>query len=409
VGKDKLSEIHSVWIEYCWNPELDHDVSLQAFRGSFKSTAIIHIGPIYYFAFHNPNDVVFIVRKDFTAASDAVETTYNMMMASEITALFTYLYGYKPKAVIKRKEKITFNFKKTITPEGNLNPLGLDPSIAGKHGDRFMIDDFVNLKDRISKAERENTKGVIREIATNVANPGKPKIYVGTPWHKLDAWSICPAPVQFTVHDLPILTEEEIVRKRSTTTSSLWAANYELKHVSDDDALFKNPHFAPWKDRGTESVRAHLDAAFDGDHYNALTIMARRYDGKLQGIGFIYQGNIREWAQQVVNICKRFKVKLLYNEDNPDKGYVGDDLRSLELVVKSYTETMNKHVKIATYLHEAWDDIYWDEDITEPEYLNQILDYREKQEPDDSPDSVASLVRAEYAKASAARIERWRW
>ena len=50
---------------------------------------------------------------------------------------------------------------------------------------------------------------------------------------------------------------------------------------------------------------------------------------------------------------------------------------------------MNKYVKITTHLYKHWKSIYWFD--TDPEYLNQILDYTEDAEHDDAPDSAASL------------------
>ena len=52
---------------------------------------------------------------------------------------------------------------------------------------------------------------------------------------------------------------------------------------------------------------------------------------------------------------------------------------------------MNKYVKITTHLYKHWKSIYWFD--TDPEYLNQILDYTEDAEHDDAPDSAASLCR----------------
>ena len=57
-----------------------------------------------------------------------------------------------------------------------------------------------------------------------------------------------------------------------------------------------------------------------------------------------------------------------------------------------YSESMNKFVKISTYLRKNWSRIIWLED-TDPEYINEILDYSEFAEHDDSPDSAASLLR----------------
>lgn len=57
-----------------------------------------------------------------------------------------------------------------------------------------------------------------------------------------------------------------------------------------------------------------------------------------------------------------------------------------------YSETMNKYIKISTYLRSEWSRIVWLED-TDPEYINEILEYNEFADHDDSPDSAASLIR----------------
>jgi len=53
---------------------------------------------------------------------------------------------------------------------------------------------------------------------------------------------------------------------------------------------------------------------------------------------------------------------------------------------------MNKYLKISTYLRKHWKNIIFLED-TDPEYINEILDYTEDAEHDDSPDSAASIIR----------------
>ena len=53
---------------------------------------------------------------------------------------------------------------------------------------------------------------------------------------------------------------------------------------------------------------------------------------------------------------------------------------------------MNKYVKISTYLRKHWKEIQWLEE-TDPNYINEILDYTENAAHDDSPDSAASLLR----------------
>jgi hypothetical protein len=56
---------------------------------------------------------------------------------------------------------------------------------------------------------------------------------------------------------------------------------------------------------------------------------------------------------------------------------------------------MNKAVKISTYLYQAWRYIEWAPE-TEDGYLEQILDWKEGVEPDDAPDSAASLFKLAF-------------
>jgi len=49
-------------------------------------------------------------------------------------------------------------------------------------------------------------------------------------------------------------------------------------------------------------------------------------------------------------------------------------------------------LKIISYGRHHWDKIAWAKDC-QPEFMNQILDYEEGEEPDDAPDAFASLLR----------------
>jgi hypothetical protein len=80
---------------------------------------------------------------------------------------------------------------------------------------------------------------------------------------------------------------------------------------------------------------------------------------------------------------------MLYNEKNADKGYLA---KKISKPVNTYHESMNKYIKISTYLRNRWSDIIFISG-TSKEYINQILDYNENADHDDAPDSLASLVR----------------
>ena len=400
-GKTRLTPLHSQWIRYLW--DVNEDRAIQAHRGSYKTTAMA-VGVVRWMLFH-PDDRIAIIRKTFSDAAEIVAMVYQMMEMPEIREIFRHAHGHYPRARVKREGVLRYNFKYTASPEGNVTAHGLDGSLTGKHYDKIWTDDIITLKDRISRAERERTKELIREIFTNIIDPGKSVMSTGTPWHREDGWNAIPcAPLKFPVSACGLLSPEDIERKRKTTTPFLYAANYDLELTTDESAMFKDPHYGQW-DFFAPRVVGHLDAAFDGDHYNALTFMARIKD-RIQGIGWVYPGNVKDWLPEIARLCKTYRVKLLHNETNPDKGYTADALAGLGVPVHRYSESANKHIKIATHLFSAWEDIDWAPE-TEDEYMSQVLDYREGMEPDDAPDSAATLIRAEFPAVHIDSTKAW--
>jgi hypothetical protein len=387
-GKDKLTQLHSDWIRYCW--DTFESTAFQGYRGSFKTTAMA-IGCVRWMLFR-PDDRIGIIRKTFTDAAEIVKMIEQIMDKPEIQELFFLAHGVFPKAVVKKYGQLRYNFKKTVTPEGNITAHGLDGSLVGHHYDRIWTDDIITLKDRISKAERERTKELIREIHTNIIDPGKPVMSTGTPWHKDDGWTVTPGEIlKFPIGRCGMLSAEEIEKKKRTTTPFLYAVNYDLDITSDEGLLFQDPVYGQWVLQQS-GVVGHLDAAYDGGHTCALTFMGKLPDGRKQAVGWVYPGNVKDWADEIAKKYKIYRCKLLYNETNADKGYTASLLRTKGCNVQEYPETQNKFVKISTILYEAWPTLIWAEE-TDDEYMNQVLDWREGQEPDDAPDSAASLLR----------------
>ncbi len=397
LGKILLTPMHSKWIKYIWDS--DQDRSLQAHRDSYKTTSISIIGSIRWMLFY-PGDRIGILRKKLDNASKVIKVIAELMELDEAKELFKYAHGFYPEIVELNQFRLTFNFKDTITPEGNINAYGIDSSITGAHLEKPIMDDFSTLKDRISKAEREKTKIIIQEIRTNIARQGKNKStgFLGTPWHKNGPWTVCPEPLKYDVYQTGILSEEKIKERKSKITSPLWSINYELKHTVDDLLQFANPKYCNWKFSNL-GVFGHLDAAFDGIATNALTFMAEN-EKKLQIVGFSYAGNVKHWKKTIIEKYKKYRCKLMYVEENPDKGYTADFLKDAGLNVISYNENLNKDTKITIYLSSVWDDLYFAKE-SDFDYMEQIVDYCPGEKPDDAPDSLASLIKRKFYKGKS--------
>lgn len=82
----------------------------------------------------------------------------------------------------------------------------------------------------------------------------------------------------------------------------------------------------------------------------------------------------------------------IYCEKNADKGYLARELKNRGGYVFTYTEKENKYIKISTFLRKWWPNIVFIQG-TDPEYIDQILDYTDTAAHDDAPDSAACCCR----------------
>lgn len=394
-GKTLLGELHSKWVHYLWGfGHTGEHRSLQAHRGAYKTTGCAAIGSIYWLLFF-PNDRIGMGRKRWSDAWKVCTEVADLITTSPgLYNLFTMAHGIPPVVTKRGEGQINFNFKGSITPEGNLSAFGMESSITGSHYDKVMLDDFVTLRDRTSRAERERTTLVVQEIQTNIIDPGREVMFLGTPWHKMDAWRVCPTPIKFPASQTGILSEKVLAERKGRTTRSLFAINYDLMHEADEDKLLSEPAYREWVKAETE---AHLDAKYQGEATAALTFASRReLDGKIQVRGYVFHEDVRErigWikTQMVLNKARRIHV-----ETNADKGYTARELRRAGAVVSEYNENMQKHVKIVAYAKGYWDGLVVPPEMQDSEWLEQILDYEEGEKPDDAADSLASLLRQAF-------------
>ena len=392
LGFNLLTELHDGWVrEMVFG---DGDITLQAHRGSYKTTSVSIA--LWLVLLLMPNVRTAFFRKTDTDCKEVIVQVQRMFATEASAYLGQALWGVTPRLVTANFSEITTNLTDDPRGSAQLTGLGIGGSLTGKHYDRIFTDDIVNLKDRTSRAERERTKDFYRELQ-NLKNRGGRIINTGTPWHVDDCFSIMPEARKWDWKSTGLMTEEEALYIRERTTPSLFAANYELRHIPSDDVIFTEPKTGA-EQALVENGECHVDAAYYGEDYTAFSALAR-HDGKLYVYGRIWRKHVQDVEPLIASDYKRLKLGRMHIEKNADKGYSAQEFKELGVRVAPYNEKLNKHVKIVTYLKSAWPDIVF-VDGTDKAYVDQICDYTEDAEHDDAPDSLASLVqRARFEQA----------
>lgn len=383
LGFRDLTELHNKWLKAFLYGE--GDMTLQAHRGSYKTTVLTLFFALHIILF--PNETLLFFRKSGTA--EIMRQVIKILESGCVQTICETLYG-KPLVLVRASAaEIQTNLPTTNRGASQLLGLGIRTSITGMHADIIVTDDIVNIFDRISEAEREGTKRAYMEMQ-NIKNRGGRIINTGTPWHKDDCFTLMPNPARVDCYQSGLMTEEQIQHIKDVMSPSLFAANYELRHIASEELIFPEPEIGG-DIAFIYNGECHVDSAFYGGDYTAFTIMTQ-HEGKYYVFGKMWRKHVEDCYADIMNYYNEYRCGSLHNELNADKGMVAKELRGLGIRVKTYTENMNKYVKIVTYLKAIWKDVVFVEG-TDPEYIAQICDYNEHAAHDDAPDSAASLAR----------------
>ena len=403
LGFTKLTKLHEKWIK---NMAFGRgNYTLQAHRGSYKTTCVsIALALIIVL---KPRRTILFLRKTDTDVIEIIKQVKKILMSQQIQYFVKCIYGTELFFTKATEKELSTNLcSSEVKGTSQLLGMGIFSSITGKHFDYIFTDDIINVEDRYSPAEREKTKRAYMELE-NILNRDDycREFNTGTPWHKNDAFQLMPEPEVWDCYSTGLMTEEDIERKKEKMTSSLFAANYELKHIADSDVIFPDPQTGAAAYLAEQGI-GHIDAAYGGEDYSAYTAGCYR-NGKYYLLGKLRHMHIDDCIDEFLKIHKDMNEGKLYLENNGDKGYLRKDIkrnRGFKQVI-DYHEDMNKVKKITSYLKIEWKNVIFVEG-TDPEYIDMITDFNENAEHDDAPDSAASLIRQLWKKAGK-KEEEW--
>lgn len=386
VGFDDLTDLHNDWLkDLLFKPG---DQTKQAHRGSYKTSCdslVIALNTII-----RPWERLIFLRKTDTDIQEVIRQAKDILQTGAVREIARALTGVDLQITKDSVDEIDTNLKQGVAGASQVVGYGIGSSLTGKHADTIITDDIVNIRDRISRADREKTKLIYQELQ-NVRNRGGRIINTGTPWHKDDAFTLMPEAEKYDCYTTGLINKEDLKTIRASMSPSLFSANYELRHIADEDALFDDPN---WTDE-TELIYqgvGHIDASYGGPDGTAYTAINRLPDGRIIAIGKLWQRHVDTCIAEILALQERYRIGPIYMENNADKGYLAANIEDMGQPVFVYHEQMNKYIKISNFLRKEWKNIYWLDD-TDPEYIDQILDYNIHAEHDDAPDSIASLLR----------------
>ena len=395
LGYKDFTALHDGWIRRMVTNK--QDMTLQAHRGSYKTTCLC-VSIALLMLKERGKNIIFLRKTDSDVAE--VVTNVNRILKNPLMQdIYRALTG--DTLEIARSTNTEIITSAYCAPRGSaqLQGIGIGGGLTGKHADIIITDDIVNLKDRLSRAERDRTKAIYQELQ-NVLNRGGRMINSGTPWHPEDCFTLMPEPVKFDCYSTGLLTKEKIADLRQKMSPSLFAANYELKHIAAENALFTTP---PCFTDNPEFLRdgiAQIDAAYGGEDYTALTC-GKRHGDKLYLYGRMWQRHVDTVLDAALADAQRLMCGPIYCEDNGDKGFLAKEILRRGGRAATYHEKENKYLKISSFLRKWWANIIWLEG-TDRSYLDQIMTYTEDAEHDDAPDSAAVVCRFYDRRSGAA-------
>ena len=388
IGFNDLTTLHGEWIsEMVLGTE---DYTLQAHRGSYKSSCLA-VSIALIMVMYPKRNIIFL-RKTDNDVAEMMGMVNKILRSDFFNHLSIMMWDKELRIVSESSSQLSTNLWTSPMGAPQLLGLGIKSSITGKHAWYVITDDICNKDDRESRAERERTKRQYDELQ-NIRNKGGRIINLGTPWHKEDVFSKMPNIHRYDCYETKLISKEQLEQLRQSMAPSLFAANYELKHIASSEIIFEtSPRFISDASVLRDGV-SHVDAAYGGSDYTAFTCGKRDWENDVIYLyGKIWHQAVDKVIDVISEEAERLMCLPIKCEKNGDKGFLADEFMKRGVYSSTYSESMNKNVKITTYLKKWWPKIIFLEG-TDPEYIDQILDYTEHADHDDAPDSAACVCR----------------
>ena len=147
--------------------------------------------------------------------------------------------------------------------------------------------------------------------------------------NKEDVTIIMPPAKILTCYETGLINPEELEKIRRSMTPSLFAANYELKCIADENALFTNPNIlTQYNIEELTNGIGQIDGGFGGEDFTAYTYM--KYDkanNKIYACGKLWHKHVDLCLPEIKEIHEKLRGGTIHVEKNADKGYLHKNIK----------------------------------------------------------------------------------
>lgn len=208
---DMTDELHGEWMKKMLLTQ--EDMTLQAHRGSFKTTCLSVVISIDL-GIAGDKTIMFL-RKTEGDVVEVIGQVSKIIQSEFYQGWYMALTGKPLKIVHENQLSITTDAYCAPRGAEQLLGIGITGSLTGKHADIIFTDDIINMKDRISQAERDRTKIMYQELQ-NVKNRDGWIINTGTPWHPEDAFILMPKAERYDCYQTGLISKEKLEKIRQS-------------------------------------------------------------------------------------------------------------------------------------------------------------------------------------------------
>lgn len=419
-GVGNFNKVHNEWFNWFFSPTKKGKKTIRqllAHRGSYKTTTLCFAVSRYLLL--NPDARIGIVRSSKEEGQGFINLVRAIMAQDDfflgLSIEFGQLGANDNLFLVDNYDKLVLTARRGLVKEGNLDAIGYEKIVTGRHYDFLLFDDFVTLEDRHSEVIRKKKFYHAVEYFANILEPNGLLINLGTFWHEDDTnqrikktyGSGVSQTIDFEERVFPLgsvfkMTKAQLETHRLDNERMMGAgayeANYYLRHCEDVDKPFYAINSGEFAIKKSTRIIATIDAAYGGGDKTAISIGYTQGGESFHVIGFVFKASVYDLYGNILELFSRYSVTRCYVESNKDEGAVVRDLgkavagKDYHVEFEAFKSVKSKQFRILSNLRPNWESIFFDKDKCDFEYLEGIRNWTEFAASDDAIDSLAMLI-----------------